>query len=276
MSNPAAGTPILEVQGLKVSVAKQPELQIVRGVDLVIRPGEVHALMGPNGSGKSTLASAIAGSPAYVVDEGRVLFHGEEITKLPADERARRGLFLSFQYPTVIPGVTMVNLLRASLKARRGKEPSVREFLAELREMLATLKMDESFARRYVNDGFSGGEKKRAEILQLGMIRPSLAILDETDSGLDVDALRTVAEGLNSLRTPEIGVLIITHYERILNFVTPDFVHILVGGRIVRSGDFALAKSIEAEGYDPILRELGEEPTREATGTIAHAGGVAK
>jgi Fe-S cluster assembly ATP-binding protein len=168
----------------------------------------------------------------------------------------------------------MVNLLRASLKARRGKEPPVREFLAELRETLATLKMDESFARRYVNDGFSGGEKKRAEILQLGMIRPSLAILDETDSGLDVDALRTVAEGLNALRTPEIGVLIITHYERILNYVTPDFVHILVGGRIVRSGDFALAKSIEAEGYDPILRELGEEPTREAAGTIVHAGGA--
>ena len=268
MSEPAAGAPILEVQGLKVSIGGQPELQIVRGVDLTVRAGEVHALMGPNGSGKSTLANAIAGSPAYVVDEGRVLFHGEEITKLPADERARRGLFLSFQYPTVIPGVTMVNLLRASLKARRGKEPPAREFLAELRETLATLKMDESFARRYVNDGFSGGEKKRAEILQLGMIKPTLAILDETDSGLDVDALRTVAEGVNALRTPQIGLLIITHYERILNYITPDFVHILVGGRIVRSGDFALAKSIEADGYDPILRELGEE----ANTAVATAG----
>jgi Fe-S cluster assembly ATP-binding protein len=272
MSTPAAGAPILEVQGLKVSIAGKPDLQIVRGVDLTIHPGEVHALMGPNGSGKSTLANSIAGSPAYVVDEGRVLFHGEEITALSPDERSRRGLFLSFQYPTVIPGVTMVNLLRASLKARRGKEPPAREFLSELRETLATLKMDESFARRYVNDGFSGGEKKRAEILQLGMIKPTLAILDETDSGLDVDALRTVAEGVNALRTPEIGVLIITHYERILNYITPDFVHILVGGRIVRSGDFALAKSIEADGYDPILRELGDEATTAATPEAATAG----
>ena len=267
MSDPVPGTPILEVEGFKVSIVGRPDLQIVRGVDLTVRAGEVHALMGPNGSGKSTLANAIAGSPAYVVDEGRVLFHGEEITKLTPDERARRGLFLSFQYPTVIPGVTMVNLLRASLKARRGEEPPVREFLSELRETLETLKMDESFARRYVNDGFSGGEKKRAEILQLGMIKPTLAILDETDSGLDVDALRTVAEGINALRTPDIGILIITHYERILNYITPDFVHILVGGRIVRSGDFALAKSIEAEGYDPILREIGEEITTGAMTT---------
>ncbi len=261
MSERATESPILDVRGLRVSIAGRPELQIVRGVELAVRAGEVHALMGPNGSGKSTLANAIAGSPAYVVDEGRVFFHGADITKLSADERARRGLFLSFQYPTVIPGVTMVNLLRASMKARRGAEPSAREFLAELREMLATLKMDESFARRYVNDGFSGGEKKRAEILQLGMLKPTLAILDETDSGLDVDALRTVAEGINALRTPEIGVLIITHYERILNYVTPDFVHVLLGGRIVRSGDASLAKRIEADGYDPILQEFGEEAT---------------
>ena len=264
-----AESPILDVRGLKVSIAGPPELQIVRGVDLAVRAGEVHALMGPNGSGKSTLASAIAGSPAYLVDEGQVLLHGEDVTALAADERARRGLFLSFQYPTVIPGVTMVNLLRASLKARRGTEPSAREFLAELRETLATLKMDESFARRYVNDGFSGGEKKRAEILQLGMLKPTLAILDETDSGLDVDALRTVAEGVNALRSPEIGILIITHYERILNYITPDFVHVLVDGRIVRSGDVSLAKRIEAEGYDPILRAIGEG----ATPVAAAAGG---
>ena len=259
MSERAPGAPILDVRGLKVSIAGPPGLQIVRGVDLAVRPGEVHALMGPNGSGKSTLANAIAGSPAYVVDEGCVCFHGEDITALSPDERARRGLFLSFQYPTAIPGVTMVNLLRASLTARRGAEPPAREFLAELRETLARLKMDESFARRYVNEGFSGGEKKRAEILQLGMLKPTVAILDETDSGLDVDALRTVAEGVNALRTPEIGILIITHYERILNYVTPDVVHVLVDGRIVRSGDASLAKRIEAEGYDPILREVNRE-----------------
>jgi Fe-S cluster assembly ATP-binding protein len=249
--------PILEIRGLKVSIAGKPELQIVKGIDLAIRPGEIHALMGPNGSGKSTLAGAVAGSPAYHVDEGSVIFKGRDVTGRPADERARTGMFLSFQYPTTIPGVTMVNFLREALKARRGEEVPAREFLAELRKTLETLKMDESFARRYVNDGFSGGEKKRAEILQLGMLKPELAILDETDSGLDVDALRTVAEGVNALRTPEIGILIITHYERILNYITPDFVHILVAGKIVKSGDFSLAQEIEATGYDPILEELG-------------------
>ena len=165
-------------------------------------------------------------------------------------------MFLSFQYPTVIPGVTMVNLLRLAVKARRGQEPPAREFLAELRETLAKLKIDEDFARRYVNEGFSGGEKKRAEILQLGMLKPDLAILDETDSGLDVDALRTVAEGVNALRTPDIGILIITHYQRILNYITPDVVHVLVGGRIVRSGGPELAEQIESEGYDPIMAQL--------------------
>jgi Fe-S cluster assembly ATP-binding protein len=249
--------PILELRDLKVSITEHRETQIVKGVDLVIRPGEVHALMGPNGSGKSTLASTIAGSPAYTVDGGQILFKGQDITALKADARARLGLFLSFQYPTAIPGVTMVNLLREALKARRGQDVPPREFLQELRTTLQTLKMDESFARRYVNDGFSGGEKKRAEILQLGMLRPDLAILDETDSGLDVDALRTVAEGVNALRRPDIGILIITHYQRILNYITPDFVHVLVAGRIVRSGGAELAQQIEANGYDPILRELG-------------------
>ena len=239
--------PVLELRDLYVSVAQPPHTDIIKGVSLKIGPGEIHALMGPNGSGKSTLASAVAGSPAYLVDSGTILFQGEDVTKLPADERARRGMFLSFQYPTAIPGVTMVNMLRMALKARRGEEVPAREFLAELRTTLGTLKMDEEFARRYVNDGFSGGEKKRAEILQLGMLRPDLAILDETDSGLDVDALRR----------PELGVLIITHYQRILNYITPDFVHILVNGRIVRSGDASLARTIEADGYDPILRELG-------------------
>ena len=253
----AMNNSILEVRDLHVSIAGKPELQIVRGAELTIQPGEIHALMGPNGSGKSTLANAIAGSPAYTVDSGEILFQGEDITTLLADQRARLGMFLSFQYPTAIPGVTMVNFLREALKARRGEEVSAGNFLVELRETLATLKMDESFARRYVNDGFSGGEKKRAEILQLGMLKPTLAILDETDSGLDVDALRTVAEGINALLTPQMGLLIITHYERILNYIKPDFVHILVNGRIVKSGDFSLAQEIESNGYDPILKELG-------------------
>ena len=249
--------PILEVRDLKVSITEKPDIQIVKGIDLTIHAGEIHALMGPNGSGKSTLASTIAGSPTYKVDSGSILFRGEDVTAATADARARMGIFLSFQYPTPIPGVTMVNLMRESLKARRGVEVPAREFLAELRATLAKLKMSEEMARRYVNDGFSGGEKKRAEILQMGLLKPDLAILDETDSGLDVDALRTVSEGVNALRTSDMGVLIITHYERILNYIEPDFVHILVGGRIVTSGGFDLAKRVEHEGYDPILKELG-------------------
>ncbi len=249
--------PILELRDLKVSITAQRETQIVRGIDLKIGPGEVHALMGPNGSGKSTLANAIAGSPVYTIDSGQVLFKGEDVTKLRPDERAKKGMFLSFQYPTALPGVSMVNFLREALKARRGEDVPPREFLKELRATLELLKMDEEFARRYVNDGFSGGEKKRAEILQLGMLKPELAILDETDSGLDVDALRTVAEGINSLRGPHIGFLIITHYQRILNYIEPDFVHVLVNGRIVRSGDADLAQQIEEEGYDPIIESIG-------------------
>ena len=250
--------PILEIRDLHVSVASKPDVKIVKGVSLKVMPGEVHALMGPNGSGKSTLANAVAGSPEYTVDSGQVLFKGQDVTGLTADARARLGMFLSFQYPTPIPGVTMVNLLRLAIKARRGAELPAREFLAELRATLDKLQISEDFARRYVNDGFSGGEKKRAEILQLGMLKPDLAILDETDSGLDVDALRVVAEGVNALRTPDIGILIITHYQRILNYITPDFVHVLVGGRIVRSGDAALARRIENEGYDPIMANVGQ------------------
>ena len=249
--------PILEIRDLHVSITDKPEVQIIKGIDLVIRPGEVHTIMGPNGSGKSTLSSTIAGSPAYTVDSGQIFYRGEEITEASADERARKGIFLSFQYPTAIPGVTMVNFMREALKARRGAEVPAREFLGELRETLTKLKMGEEFARRYVNDGFSGGEKKRAEILQMGLLKPDLAILDETDSGLDVDALRTVSEGVNALRRPEQAILLITHYERILNYIRPDFVHILVNGRIVRSGDASLAKQIETEGYDPLLQELG-------------------
>ena len=249
--------PILEIRDLYVSVASDPDIQIVKGVNLTVEAGAIHALMGPNGSGKSTLANAIAGSPTYRVDSGQVLFRGEDVTKFSPDARARLGMFLSFQYPTAIPGVTMVNLLRLALKGRRGEEPSTRDFLTEMRATLKTLKIDEDFARRYVNDGFSGGEKKRAEILQLGMLKPDLAILDETDSGLDVDALRTVAEGINTLHHPNMGILLITHYQRILNYITPDYVHMLFDGSVVRSGGPELAHQIEADGYDPILKELG-------------------
>ena len=252
-----AGQPLLELRGLRVGVAADPDIEIVRGVDLTLRRGEVHALMGPNGSGKSTLANAVAGSPQYAVGGGEVRFRGEDVTALAADARARMGMFLSFQYPTPIPGVTMVNLLRMAMKARSGEEPPAREFLRRLREVLATLGIEEDFARRYVNDGFSGGEKKRAEILQLGMLKPELAILDETDSGLDVDALRTVAEGVNALHHPGMGIVLITHYQRILNYITPDRVHVLFDGRIVRSGGPDLARRIEDGGYDPILQELG-------------------
>ena len=244
---------ILEIKDLKVSLTEKLDISIVKGLNLSIKKGEIHAIMGPNGSGKSTLANTIAGNPMYKIDSGIIKLNNEDITLISPDERAKRGIFLSFQYPTAIPGVTMVNMLRSSLKAIRGTEPSAREFIDELKATLATLKMDESFARRYVNDGFSGGEKKRAEILQLGMIKPKLAILDETDSGLDVDALRAVADGINTLKTPEMSILMITHYERILNYVTPDYVHILVDGKIAKSGGFELAKEIEANGYDPIL-----------------------
>ncbi|MBK33062.1 MAG: Fe-S cluster assembly ATPase SufC [Chloroflexi bacterium] len=247
---------LLAVDDLHTSVADRDDVDILRGVSLSIKPGEVHALMGPNGSGKSTLASTIAGSPEYQVDRGRITYKQQDITDMAPDERARQGIFLSFQYPTAIPGVTLVNLIREAIKARTGEDISARDFIAELKATLEQLKMTEDFARRYVNDGFSGGEKKRAEILQLGMLKPELAILDETDSGLDIDALRTVAEGVNTLRNPKMGILLITHYERILNYIEPDFVHILVRGKIVASGDFSLAKRIEAEGYDPLLNEL--------------------
>ena len=247
---------LLAVNDLHTSVADRDDVDILRGVSLSIKPGEVHALMGPNGSGKSTLASTIAGSPEYRVDGGQITYKQQDITNMAPDERARQGIFLSFQYPTAIPGVTLVNLIREAIKARTGEDISARDFIAELKATLEQLKMTEDFARRYVNDGFSGGEKKRAEILQLGMLKPELAILDETDSGLDIDALRTVAEGVNTLRNPNMGILLITHYERILNYIEPDFVHILVRGKIVASGDFSLAKRIEAEGYDPLLNEL--------------------
>jgi Fe-S cluster assembly ATP-binding protein len=247
----------LRIEDLRVSVEGKP---IVNGLSLDIPAGEVHAVMGPNGSGKSTLANTLMGHPRYDVTEGHVFLNGEEITGLGPDERARRGLFLAMQYPTSIPGVTMVNFLRAALKSVHGQDVPVREFRQRLMDALAVLKMDESFARRYVNEGFSGGEKKRAEILQMSLLRPTVAVMDETDSGLDIDALRTVANGINALRNPEMGILLITHYQRILNYVSPDHVHVLYKGQIVRSGGKELASELEAKGYDWIKNEIdGEE-----------------
>jgi len=239
----------LVVEGLRASVDGK---EILRGVDLRVPPGEIHALMGPNGSGKSTLAYTLMGHPKYTVTAGSASFDGVDLLPLAADQRARLGLFLCFQYPTAIPGVTVMNFLRTALKAQ-GKELPARDFIAAVRREMDTLRIDESFRSRYINDGFSGGEKKRAEILQLALFKPRLAILDETDSGLDIDALRTVAEGVRSVAGPDMGVLVITHYPRILEHLTPDVVHVFADGRVVLSGDAELAHRIERDGYDPIL-----------------------
>ncbi len=244
---------VLQVEDLKVEVDGK---QIVNGLTLSVPAGEVHAIMGPNGSGKSTLANALMGHPKYDVTGGRVLLKGEDITDLAPNERARKGLFLAMQYPTSVPGVTMTNFLRAALKGVRGTDVPVREFRLQLLEAMAVLKMDESFVRRYLNEGFSGGEKKRAEVLQMSLLKPVMAVLDETDSGLDIDALRTVSEGINALRNPEMGVLLITHYQRMLDYIKPDRVHVLYKGRIVRSGGPELALELEDKGYDWITSEV--------------------
>ena len=245
---------LLKISGLKVAVDGK---QILNGVDLVVNRGEVHAIMGPNGSGKSTLANALMGHPRYAITEGSVLFKGQNILGLSPDKRAQQGMFLAFQYPTSIPGVTMVNFLRQAMKAVRGEDVPVREFREKLLATMKLLKMDEQFARRYVNEGFSGGEKKRAEILQMGILDPDLAIMDETDSGLDIDALRTVAEGINALTSPKLGIVLITHYQRLLNYITPQFVHILYQGRIIQSGGAELALQLEEQGYDPVIAKYG-------------------
>ena len=242
----------LEIQNLNVSIEGKV---ILKGVTLTVNKGEIHALMGPNGSGKSTLANVLMGHPKYEVTEGKILFHGEDVSEMSADERARKGLFLAFRYPTAIPGVSVANFLRMALTARRkemGEEKPLppKEFRALVKEKMALLKMDESVAGRYINDGFSGGEKKRAEILQMAVLRPEIAILDETDSGLDIDALRIVSDGVNALSGPDLGVLLITHYQRILNYIKPQFVHVLIDGRIVKSGGPELAHELEAQGYD--------------------------
>jgi Fe-S cluster assembly ATP-binding protein len=285
----------LVIKDLHVSVEGR---EILKGVSLTVRPGEVHALMGPNGSGKSTLVNALMGNPLYEITGGTATLNGEEITKLDPDERAKVGLFLGFQYPSAIPGVSVANFIRTALvslskpRARSESElldeqgrvrtdsapqaelatptyvgrggvaranPAVKEFRKNLREKLGLLGMDESFATRYVNDGFSGGEKKRLEVLQMAMLKPKIAMLDEPDSGLDIDAVRVVANGVNSLRGPEMGVLLVTHYQRILNYIKPDYVHVMIAGRIVQSGGPELAQELEQKGYDWLRQDYINE-----------------
>ncbi|MBS3097095.1 Fe-S cluster assembly ATPase SufC [Candidatus Woesearchaeota archaeon] len=242
----------LIVKDLHVSIEGQ---RILNGVNLVVKKGEVCALMGPNGSGKSTLAYTLMGHPKYTVDKGEAWYKGQNILELKPDERAKLGLFLSFQYPQEIPGVSVSNFLRTALNAVKPSQISVPDFVKLLKEKMKLLKIDDSFSRRYLNEGFSGGEKKRAEILQLAVLQPEMAILDETDSGLDIDSLKIVAEGVNSMLNPNFGALIITHYQRILSYVTPDRIHIMVKGRIVKSGGKELAHELEAKGYDEIIKE---------------------
>ena len=244
--------PTFLIEDLRVSVEGK---EILKGVNLTVNEGEIHALMGLNESAMSTLANTLMGHPKYEVTSGRVLFRGEDILALTPDERSRRGLFLAFQYPVAIPGVSLGNFLRAAARAN-GNQLTAGEFRKQLMEKMKLLKMDPSFAARYVNDGLSGGEKKRAEVLQMAMLQPKIAVMDETDSGLDIDALRTVAEGVNAIHTPEMGVLVITHYQRLLNYIRPQFVHVLVDGRVVKSGGYELVEQLEAHGYDPIIREV--------------------
>jgi Fe-S cluster assembly ATP-binding protein len=246
----------LEVHGLHATVEGKP---ILRGIDLTIRQGEIHALMGPNGSGKSTLSNVIMGRPGYVVTEGQVQLNGEDITKLTADERAKRGLFLAMQYPTEIPGVSVVNFMRTAYQSIKGEQISALAFRKHMKTQMERLGIEDSMVQRYVNQGFSGGEKKRNEVLQLAVLEPKIALLDETDSGLDIDSLKLVAESVNELIGPELGVLVITHYQRMLNYITPDFVHVMMAGRIVQSGGPELSHELEDKGYEGIRRELGLE-----------------
>jgi Fe-S cluster assembly ATP-binding protein len=269
-----SNVPMFEIENLHAAIEDK---EILRGVDLTINKGEIHALMGPNGSGKSTLAYVLAGHPSYEVTEGSVRYFGEDILEMDPDVRARKGIFLAFQYPTVIPGVSMANFLRmavTNVRNARAEESAngdgaangdtageamkmkPRDFRRLMREKMQLLKMDESFATRYLNEGFSGGEKKRAEILQMALLEPTMAILDETDSGLDIDALRVVSEGVNALAGPEMGVLLITHYQRLLNYIKPHHVHIVMDGRIVQSGGPELALELEAKGYEKLRAEF--------------------
>jgi Fe-S cluster assembly ATP-binding protein len=236
----------LEIRDLHVSVE---DTEILKGVNLTVESGQTHAIMGPNGSGKSTLAYSIAGHPKYTVTSGQVLLDGEDVLAMPVDQRARAGLFLAMQYPVEVPGVSVSNFLRTAATAIRGEAPKLRLWVKEVNTAMTDLEMDKAFAERNVNEGFSGGEKKRHEILQIALLKPKIAILDETDSGLDVDALRTVSEGVNRVRETGIGTLLITHYTRILRYITPDYVHVFFDGRIVESGGAELADELEANGY---------------------------
>ena len=253
----------LVIKNLHVSIE---DTKILNGVDLTVKQGEIHAIMGPNGTGKSTLAYTLMGHPSYKVTGGEVWFKGKNLLELATDERSRMGLFLAFQYPVAIPGVTVANFLRSALNSRRrvlnseDKGMPILEFRKMLKEKMELLKMDSAFAGRYLNDGFSGGEKKRAEILQMATLKPEIAILDETDSGLDIDALRIVAEGVNALSGTELGMLVITHYQRLLNYIKPQFVHIMLGGRIVESGGSDLALQLEERGYDWVREKYEETP----------------
>jgi Fe-S cluster assembly ATP-binding protein len=244
---------LLEVEDLHVSIDGK---EIVKGVNLTLEPGQKVAIMGPNGSGKSTLTYALMGHPSYEITKGSIKLLGEDIVDWPADQRARKGLFLAFQYPTAIPGVSVANFLRSAVNARRGAEVPVREFRKELMSQFKQLEIEKAFAGRYVNDGFSGGEKKRLEILQMAMLEPMVALLDETDSGLDIDALKLVSEGINRVSGEKTGVLLVTHYQRMLDYVKPDVVHVFMAGRIVRSGGPELALELEKKGYDWIEKEV--------------------
>jgi Fe-S cluster assembly ATP-binding protein len=246
----------LEVRGLEAEVEGKP---ILRGIDLTVRQGEIHALMGPNGSGKSTLSNVIMGRPGYTITAGGVVLNGEDITKLTPDERAKRGLFLAMQYPTEIPGVSVVNFLRTAYGSIKGEQISALAFRQHMKAQMERLGIEDAMVNRYVNQGFSGGEKKRNEILQLAVLEPQIALLDETDSGLDIDSLKLVAESVDELVGPELGVLIITHYQRMLNYITPQHVHVMLRGRIVKSGGPELAHELEAKGYEGVRAELGLE-----------------
>lgn len=262
----------LVIRGLRVAPSAKPDREILNGIDLEVSPGEVHAIMGPNGSGKTTLAYALMGHPAYVITGGSVTWKGHDVLAMSADKRSRLGMFLAFQYPTSIPGLSVASFIRSALNARLqgiDRNPdvdptdplkggiSMRDFRAKMRQKMAMLKMDEGFASRYVNDGFSGGEKKRLEMLQMAVLEPEMAILDETDSGLDIDALRIVAEGVNAMLNPNLGVLVITHYQRLLDYIVPSVVHVLAAGRIIKSGGRELALELEKDGYGPILEAAG-------------------
>jgi Fe-S cluster assembly ATP-binding protein len=254
----------LEIRNLHARVEGQ-ETEILRGVNLTVQQGEVHALMGPNGSGKSTLANVLMGNPAYEVTEGEIIFDGQDLLELEADERSRAGLFLAFQYPVAIPGVTLANFLRHAINSRyKAKDPeskgiSIPDFTRLMRKKMTELGVDHSFAGRYLNEGFSGGEKKRAEVLQMAVLEPKISVLDETDSGLDIDALRIVAEGVAKLTGPSMGALVITHYQRLLNYIKPNFVHVMFEGRIVEDGGPELALKLEETGYDWIREKYATE-----------------